>query len=89
MVGYICYHRNNDALINKMRPNGIEIEKRQGLEVLDAYLSPSVSVKDRFAVRPHVMLNACLTLSWPDNSFRPRSRVAQLRPGPDLYECAP
>ena len=22
-----------------------------------------------------------LTLSWPDKSFRPRSRVAQLRPG--------
>ena len=43
-------------------------------------LSPSVSVKDRFAVRPHVMLNACLSLSWSDNSFRPRSRVAQLRP---------
>ena len=47
---------------------------------LGAYLSPFVSVKDRFAVRPHVMLNACLSLSWPDNSFRPRSRVAQLRP---------
>ena len=47
---------------------------------LGAYLSPSVSVKDRFVVCPHVMLNACLSLSWPDNSFRPRSRVAQLRP---------
>ena len=43
-------------------------------------LSPSVSVKDRFAVHPHVMLNACLSLSWPDSSFRPQSRVAQLRP---------
>jgi hypothetical protein len=40
------------------------------MEVLGAYLSPSVSVKDRFAERPHVMLNACLALSWPDNSFR-------------------
>ena len=28
-----------------------------------------------------VMLNACLSHSWPDKSFRPRSRVAQLRPG--------
>ena len=35
---------------------------------LGAYLSPSVSVKDRFTVRPHVMLNACLAFSWPDNS---------------------
>ena len=57
------------------------IEKQQGKEILGVDLSPSVSVKDRFAVRPHVMLNACLSLSWPNNSFRPRSRVAQLRPG--------
>ena len=56
------------------------IEKQKGMEVLGAYLSPSVSVKDQFDVRPHVMLNACLSLSWSDNSFRPRSRVAQLRP---------
>jgi hypothetical protein len=79
-VDYICYRENNYVLINERRPGGIEIEKRQGMEVLGAYLSPSVSVKDRFAVRPHVMLNACLTLSWPDKSFRLRSLVAQLRP---------
>ena len=36
---------------------------------LGAYLSPSMLVKDRFDVRPHVMLNACLALSWSDNSF--------------------
>ena len=42
------------------------IEKQQGMEVLGAYLSPSVAIKDRFAVRPHVMLNACLALSWLD-----------------------
>jgi hypothetical protein len=29
---------------------------------LGAYLSQPVSVNDRFAVRPHVMLNACLAL---------------------------
>ena len=56
------------------------IGKQQGMEVLAPILSPSVSVKDRFTVRPHVMLNACLSLSWPDNSFQPRSQVAQLRP---------
>ena len=58
----------------------MSIEKQQGKVVLGVDLSPSVSVKDQFTVRPHVMLNACLSLSWPDNSFRPRSRVAQLRP---------
>ena len=55
------------------------IEKQQGKEVLGVDLSPSMLVKDRFAVRPHAMLNACLSLSWPDNSFRSRSRIAQLR----------
>ena len=58
----------------------MSIEKQQDVEALGVDLSLSVSVKDRFVVRPHVMLNACLSLSWPDNSFRLRSRVAQLRP---------
>ena len=49
------------------------IEKQQGIEVLGAYLSLSVSIKDRFTIRPHVMLNACLALSCPDKSFQPRS----------------
>jgi hypothetical protein len=66
MVDYICYRGNNHVLINERRPGGIEIEKRQGMEVLGAYLYPSVSFKNRFTVRPHVMLNTCLTLSWPD-----------------------
>jgi hypothetical protein len=46
MVDYICYRGNNHVLINERRPDGIEIEKRQGMEVLGAYLSPSVSFKD-------------------------------------------
>jgi hypothetical protein len=46
MVGYICYRGNNHVLINKRRLGRIVIEKRQGMEVLGAYLSPSVSVKD-------------------------------------------
>ena len=49
------------------------IVKQQGMEVLGVDLSLSVSFKDRYVVRPLVMLNACLTLSWPDKSFRPRS----------------
>ena len=55
---------------------------------IGAYLSLSMSVKDRFVVSPHVMLNACLRLSWLDKSFRLRSRVAQFRPGLVLL-CAP
>ena len=57
----------------------MSIEKQQGKEVLGVDLSPSVSIKYRFTIHPHVMMNACLSLSCPDNSFRPRSRVAQLR----------
>ena len=58
----------------------MSIKKQQDKEVLGVDLSPSMSVKDQFAICPHVMLNACRSLSCPDNSFRPRSRVAQLRP---------
>ena len=47
----------------------MSIEKQQGMEALGVDLSPSVLVKDRLAIRPHVMLNACLSRSWPDNSF--------------------
>ena len=56
------------------------VVKQQGMEVLGVDLSPCVSFKDRYAVRPLVMLNACLTLSWSDKSFRPRSLRVQLRP---------
>jgi len=49
------------------------VVKQQGIEVLGVDLSPSVSFEDRYVVRPLVMLNACLTLSWPDKSFRPKS----------------
>ena len=47
----------------------------------------SVPIKDRVVGGPLVILNACLSLSWPDNSFRPQSRVAQLRPGLVLSKC--
>jgi hypothetical protein len=62
-VGYICYHGNNHVIINERRPSRIEIEKRQGMQVLGAYLSPSMSVKYRFAICPHVMLNAASHLA--------------------------
>ena len=84
MVGYICYREKEPCVNNEQRPGEMMVVQQQGMEVLGVNLSPSVSFKDRCAVRPHVMLNAYLSLSWPDNSFQPRSRVAQLRPSPVL-----
>jgi hypothetical protein len=46
----------------------MSIVKQQGMEVLGVDLSPYVSVKDRFVVRPLVILNACLSFSWPNSS---------------------
>jgi hypothetical protein len=61
--------KNNHVLMNERRLGGIVIEKQQGIEVLGAFLFSSVLFKDQFVVRPHVKLNACLTLSWLDKSF--------------------
>jgi len=69
MVGYICYRGNNYVLIMNLRPGRMTIVQQQGMEVLGVNLSLSVSIKDRFTVRAHVMLNVCLTLNWPDKSF--------------------
>jgi hypothetical protein len=51
-VGYICYHEKEPSVNNELRPGGISIVKQQGMEVFGVELSPSVSVKDRFAVLP-------------------------------------
>jgi hypothetical protein len=51
------------------------------LVVFGLIVIPSVSTEDRIVDGPLVMLNACPSLSWPDKSFRPRGRVAQLRLG--------
>ena len=34
------------------------VVQQEGMVVLGVNLSPSMSFKDRYAVRPHVMLNA-------------------------------
>ena len=89
-VGYICYRGNNHVLIMNLRPGGKTIVQQQGMEVLGVNLSPYVSVKDRIAVRPRVMLNAGLSLSWPDKSFRPRSLRVHLQPDTPIWlNCAP
>jgi hypothetical protein len=46
MIGYIAIVENNHVLRNDRRLGGIVIEKQQGMEVLGAYLSPFVSIKD-------------------------------------------
>ena len=42
----------------KKRPDGMMVVQQQGMKVLGVNLSPSVSFKDWYDVRPHVMLNA-------------------------------
>ena len=68
-VGYNCYRGNNHVLMNKKETGGNCDREATRHGGLGAYLSPSVSVKDRFTVRPYIMLNACLALSQPDKSF--------------------
>ena len=47
------------------------------------HVIPSVPIKDRTVVGASTKIEH-MPLSWPNNSFRLRSRVAQLRPGPVL-----
>jgi hypothetical protein len=44
------------------------IVKQQRMEVLGVDLSPFVSIKDQNMEPFLVMLNTCLSLSWPDQS---------------------
>jgi len=64
------------------------IVKQQVMEVLGVNLSPSVSIKDRYAVRTRVMLNACLPLSWSHKSFVPTVKPTSASPAgyPDLVK---
>jgi hypothetical protein len=38
--------------------------KKDRMEACRFAVTPSMSIKDRFAVRPLVILNACLSISW-------------------------
>ena len=58
MVGYICYHEKEPCVNNEKRLDGMMVVQQQGMEVLGVNLSPFVSFEDRYAVHPHVMLNA-------------------------------
>jgi hypothetical protein len=52
MVGYICYRGKEPSVNNELRACEMSIVKQQGMEVLGVELSPSVSIKDRFAILP-------------------------------------
>jgi hypothetical protein len=56
------------------------------MEVLGAYLSPPVSIKDRTVGGPLVMLNACLTFSWLNKV--PFDREAEKLFGPSRLPAA-
>ena len=61
MVGYICY-RGKEPWGNVSR-GWVESMCRW------THVIPSVSIKDLIVGGPLVILNACLSLSWSDNSF--------------------
>ena len=57
-------------MLTNKKETGRDVDREATrMEVLGVDLSLSVSVKDRFVVRPHIKLNAYLSLSWSDNSF--------------------
>ena len=57
-VGYICYRGKEPSVNNEKIPDRMMVVQQQGMEVLGVNLSPSVSFKDRYAIRPYIMLNA-------------------------------
>ena len=63
MVGYICY-RGTEPWGNVSRGQAKSMFRL-------THVIPSMPIKDRIVGGPLVILNACLSLSWPDNSFRP------------------
>ena len=62
MVGYICYH-------GKEPWDNVPGGRAKSMCRL-THVIPSVLIKDRIIGGPLVILNACLSLSWLDNSFR-------------------
>ena len=55
---YLLSWEKEPCGINEWRPDGMTVVQQQGMEVLGVNLSPSMSFKDRFVVRPQFMLNA-------------------------------
>ena len=74
-VAYICYRG--------IEPWGNVTGGRAESMCRLTHVIPSVPIKDRTVVGASTKIEH-MPLSWPNNSFRLRSRVAQLRPGPVL-----
>jgi hypothetical protein len=55
---------NNHVLMDNWRPDGKVRGNQTGFWGASSF--PSVSVKDRSLLVPLVMLNVCLTFSWPN-----------------------
>ena len=62
-VGYICY-RGTEPWGNVI---GDQVESMCRL----THVILSMPIKDRIVGDPLVILNSCISLSWPDNSFQP------------------
>jgi hypothetical protein len=58
--------KNNHVMMNNWRPGGILY-----VGGVVTIVIPSVLIKDQIVEGPLVILNACLSLSWLDKSFRP------------------
>ena len=61
MVGYICF-RGKEPWDNLTRGQAESMYRL-------THVIPFVSIKDRIVGGSLVILNACLSLSWSDNSF--------------------
>jgi hypothetical protein len=81
MVGYICY-RGIEPGLNRMK-----IERRL-VGLLDLQWLHLCRLRTNSWSLSLVMLNACLSLSWPNLSVWPQSQVARLRAEAGLLECA-
>ena len=62
MIGYICYH-------GKEPWGNVTGGRTESMHRL-THVILSMPIKDRIVGGPLVILNTCLSLSWPDNSFR-------------------
>jgi hypothetical protein len=70
---------NNHVLMDNWRPDGKVRGSQTGFWGASSF--PSVSVKDRSLFVPLVMLNACLTFSWPNKVPLTAKLVALFGPG--------
>jgi hypothetical protein len=71
--------KNNHVYVYNWRPNEKVGGNQTGFR--GAISFPSVSIKDRSLLVPLVMLNACLTFSWPNKVPFDREASGMIRAG--------